>query len=203
MEADGAVGWQPIRYNTIRVDAVLKQATWLTNAPPETATWLKFRIRRQSRILSLEIPGRQDNQGVLTVDTGSSCGVALSPERWRAWTSRPYQPARDPPGRLHAGRGHGRDGGELGQGIDLWPAGANRGAGHALQRRRAGHGLRPGSRPPSGWRRSSASTWSSTAISASPTSGPEDRTRHRRTNTIAWGRSSRRETWKLWTSSPM
>jgi hypothetical protein len=85
MEADGAVGWQPIRYNTIRVDAVLKQATWLTNAPSETTTWLKFRIRPQSRVLSLEIPGPQDAQGVITVDTGSSCGVALSPDRWRAW----------------------------------------------------------------------------------------------------------------------
>jgi hypothetical protein len=85
MEADGAVGWQPIRYNTIRVDAVLKQATWLTNAPLETATWLKFRIRRQSRVLSLEMPDQQDTQGVITVDTGSSCGAALSPERWRAW----------------------------------------------------------------------------------------------------------------------
>jgi hypothetical protein len=85
MGVDGAVGWQPIRYNTIRVDAALKQATWLTNAPAETATWLKFRIRRQSRVLTLEIPGPEDHPGVLTVDTGSSCGVAFAPERWRAW----------------------------------------------------------------------------------------------------------------------
>jgi hypothetical protein len=85
MGVEGAVGWQPIRYNTILIDAALKQAIWLTNAPPETATWLKFRIRPQSRVLALEIPGPDANPGVLTVDTGSSCGVALSQDRWRAW----------------------------------------------------------------------------------------------------------------------
>ncbi len=85
MGVDGAVGWEPIRYNTIRIDAALRQATWLTNAPSETGSWLKFRIRRQARVLSMEIPGQGGSQGVLTVDTGSSCGVALSPERWRAW----------------------------------------------------------------------------------------------------------------------
>jgi hypothetical protein len=85
MGVDGAVGWQPIRYNTIQIDASQKTATWLTNAPPEAATWLKFKIRSQSRVLSLEIPAREDKPGVLTMDTGSSCGVALSPEEWRAW----------------------------------------------------------------------------------------------------------------------
>jgi hypothetical protein len=85
MDVDGAVGWQPIRYNTIQIEADQRKATWLTNTPPETATWLKFRLRGQSLILSLEIPGQDNNQGVLSVDTGSSCGVALGPERWRAW----------------------------------------------------------------------------------------------------------------------
>ena len=85
MGVDGAVGWQPIRYNTILIDAVQRTATWLTNAPPEAATWLKFKIRSQSLILGLEIPGQDDKRGVLSIDTGSSCGVALSPENWRAW----------------------------------------------------------------------------------------------------------------------
>jgi len=94
MGVDGTVGWQPMRYNTIQIDAGQRKATWLTNAPPETATWLKFRIRRQSRVLTLEIPGQEDKQGVLTVDTGSACGVALSPERWRAWrAAHTNQPA--------------------------------------------------------------------------------------------------------------
>lgn len=90
---DGAVGWQPIRYNSIQIDATRRQATWLTNVPPDTATWLKFPIRNRSRILCLEIPGPEDHRGVLSVDTGSSCGVALNPERWRIWqtahTNRP------------------------------------------------------------------------------------------------------------------
>ena len=85
LEMDGVVGWPPIRYNTIRIDAGLKQATWLTNTPPEAATWTKLRIRSQSRVLSLEIPGQDDTGGVLTVDTGSSYGVALSPATWQAW----------------------------------------------------------------------------------------------------------------------
>jgi hypothetical protein len=87
MGVDGAIGWQPIRYNLMQIDAGLKQARWLSNAPPESAAWLKFRIRSQARVLCLEIPGQEENPGVLTVDTGSSCGVALSPERWRAWTA--------------------------------------------------------------------------------------------------------------------
>jgi hypothetical protein len=85
MGVDGALGWQPSRFNTIQIDANLKRAMWLTNVPPEAATWLKFHIRGQSRILTLEIPGQEAEQGVITVDTGSSCGVALSPELWRAW----------------------------------------------------------------------------------------------------------------------
>ena len=87
MGVDGAVGWQPIRYNVIQIDAALKQARWLAHAPPESANWLKFQLRRQSRILCLEIPGQDKNQGALSVDTGSSCGVALSPERWNAWSA--------------------------------------------------------------------------------------------------------------------
>ncbi len=87
LEADGAVGWQPLRYNLIQIDAGLKQAKWLAKAPPETATWLKFRIRSQARVLCLEIPGQEESHGVLSVDTGSSRGVALNPERWGAWTA--------------------------------------------------------------------------------------------------------------------
>ena len=85
MGVDGAVGWQPIRYNIIQIDASRKQARWLANTPPETATWLKFHIRSRSRVLCLEIPGQEDKSAALTVDTGSSCGAALSPELWRAW----------------------------------------------------------------------------------------------------------------------
>ncbi len=85
MGVDGAVGWQPIRYNIIQIDAAKKQAQWLAAAPPDTANWLKFRIRNQSRVLCLEIPGEESKGAVLTVDTGSSCGAALSPDLWRAW----------------------------------------------------------------------------------------------------------------------
>ena len=93
MEVDGAVGWQPIRYNIIQIDPGLKQAKWLAHAPPESANWLKFRLRSQSRILCLEIPGQETNQGVLSIDTGSSCGAALNQERWRAWSAaHPDQP---------------------------------------------------------------------------------------------------------------
>src|SRR5512140_1018148 len=93
MGVDGAIGWQPIRYNTIRIDAEQKRATWLTNAPVDTASWLKFRIRSQSRILSLELPDRTNTQAVVTVDTGSACGVSMSPERWTAWReAHPKQP---------------------------------------------------------------------------------------------------------------
>jgi hypothetical protein len=83
--ADGAVGWRQIRYNTIQIDAGRKTATWLDKAPAETSAWLKFRIRSQSRILGLEIPDQEKPGGVLTIDTGSFCGVAMSPLRWQAW----------------------------------------------------------------------------------------------------------------------
>jgi len=82
---DGVVGWQPVRYNTIRIDAEQRTTTWLTNTPPETTTWFKLRIRSESRVLTLELPGSDDPMGLLTVDTGSSSGVALRPERWQEW----------------------------------------------------------------------------------------------------------------------
>jgi hypothetical protein len=85
LETDGAVGWRPIRYNTIRIEAGRQQAVWLTNTPPEAATWIKLRIRSHSPILTLEIPGQDGPGGVVTVDTGWSCGVALGPARWSAW----------------------------------------------------------------------------------------------------------------------
>jgi hypothetical protein len=85
LEMDGAVGWRPVRYNTIRIDADLKQAVWLTNTPPETAAWVKLRVRGQAPILTLEVPSPDEPQGVVTVDTGWSGGVALSPAKWSLW----------------------------------------------------------------------------------------------------------------------
>ena len=93
MNVDGALGWHPIRFNTIQIDAIQKKATWLTSTPPTVDNWLKFRIRSQARILCLEIPGQGDHPGVLSVDTGSSCGVALNPEKWRAWKAAHANPA--------------------------------------------------------------------------------------------------------------
>ena len=85
MAVDGVIGWRPLRTSTIRIDAAQRTAQWLTNTPPEALGWLKFRLRPQSRILTLEIPGEGGGGGAFTVDTGSPCGVAMAPQRWEAF----------------------------------------------------------------------------------------------------------------------
>ena len=92
-DEDGIVGWQPISANIFRIDAGAQTVTFLANVPEETATWTKLRVRTQS-VLCLETPNDQGATSVILVDTGSSGGVALHPQKWRAWrAAHASQPA--------------------------------------------------------------------------------------------------------------
>ena len=84
-EADGAVGWPALSNNVIHLDLAVPEVSLLTNVPPKTANWVKFRIPPASEILKLEVPDDEGGMMVVDVDTGKDRGVILNPREWRAW----------------------------------------------------------------------------------------------------------------------
>ena len=84
-DVDGVLGWNPLCHDVIRINASLGSVIWLNHLPAESATWTKLKLRTNSTILLLEIPRKGGKPTVLFVDTGSSNGVKLPPEKWRAW----------------------------------------------------------------------------------------------------------------------
>ncbi|HTB64517.1 MAG TPA: tetratricopeptide repeat protein, partial [Opitutales bacterium] len=81
---DGLVGWQDMRNNILVFDADQRQVSVVEQLPPETATWLKLKIKTSGQLL-LEIPQADGKTGALLVDTGSPFGVGLPPTEWQAW----------------------------------------------------------------------------------------------------------------------
>lgn len=85
-DEDGVVGWPPVSRNVFRIDDCSRTVTLLAKVPEDTATWTKLRVQRQPvPALCLEIPLGQGPPSVIVVDTGSSGGAALRPQKWRAW----------------------------------------------------------------------------------------------------------------------
>ena len=91
-DADGLIGWPEIRDNILVFDSEQRTIRGVDTLPPETAGWLKLKVRPDG-VLLLETPLPGGKTGVILVDTGSPLGVGLSSEQWKAWrTAHPKTP---------------------------------------------------------------------------------------------------------------
>src|SRR5262249_30809448 len=86
MDVDGCAGWAFFRNSIFQIDAAEGVVRGLPEVPKESRGWTKLRMRRDSDVLCLEIPGFRKN-GVVLVDTGNDGGVSLSRLRWQTWTN--------------------------------------------------------------------------------------------------------------------
>lgn len=91
---DGVMGWGPISSNISRIDANALKITNLPEVPKGAKNWAKYRIMTDYGTLDIEVPHSDGTTGVVTFDTGSDCGLALSASRWLQWKKvHPHSPA--------------------------------------------------------------------------------------------------------------
>src|SRR5690242_3238371 len=82
---DGVIGWQPVRKNVFRIDAIEQTLTPIDAVPAEAKAWIRLRVLKDSDVLSLEIRGAKRKRMTLLVDTGSDAGVSLQSNKWHEW----------------------------------------------------------------------------------------------------------------------
>jgi TPR repeat protein len=94
VEGDGLAGWSDMRTNIFLIDAAAHQLQVLSQVPKEAASWMRIRVWTKSDYLIVELPGSSARPDAVAIDTGSFCGVSLSPMKWRQWrAAHSRQPA--------------------------------------------------------------------------------------------------------------
>ncbi len=83
-DVQGAVGWPAIRNGRIAFDAIGRKVVEAPRLPTAKEGWTKLGIRKDAPVLELVV-GPAEWPELILVDTGSSDGVRLSPEKWRLW----------------------------------------------------------------------------------------------------------------------
>ena len=92
-DADGIIGWMPIRQNIVSINALSGTAEFLSSLPKEAAKWTKLKLQTNSSIVRLEWTSQDGTVSSIVVDTGWPQGITVAPERWRSWkASHPNQP---------------------------------------------------------------------------------------------------------------
>jgi hypothetical protein len=86
-DVDGLVGWGPMRSHFFIFNAASSTLKIDDTGHPPTpaAAWQPLPVRKDAKMLVLDIPGPTNQPGAILIDTGSPNGVRLSPARWRAW----------------------------------------------------------------------------------------------------------------------
>ena len=84
-DVDGVLGWKPLSKNLFRIDARVGTVESLDEVPSQVRGWVQLKILTESSVLQLEIPGPNGKSSIIFVDTGSSNGVKLHPDKWKAW----------------------------------------------------------------------------------------------------------------------
>ena len=93
MDSDGMIGWGCVVSNIIQIDATRQKVACFDRLPKQVATWTKIPLHTNSDILHLEFSQGGNTNELVEVDTGDTVGVALSPDKWRAWrAAHPKQP---------------------------------------------------------------------------------------------------------------
>lgn len=85
LHLDGVIGWPALTNNVFSLDCVDHTLSLFTNSVADLAGWLKFRIQDGSGQLAFELPSGGKLMKAVFLDTGSTFGVQLAPQRWREW----------------------------------------------------------------------------------------------------------------------
>jgi len=83
LQIDGVLGWWNVKNQIIAIDADSKSGFVLPQLPKDIAEWTQWNLRRDSRILELQLPGQPAE--FVPIDTGSDSGIGLGEARWRKW----------------------------------------------------------------------------------------------------------------------
>jgi PDZ domain-containing protein len=92
-DIDGLVSWKDAGKYVIGIN--LENLGWgfLKELPKDLEGWTKWKIMPDSEFLAIEWTNGTESTKI-AIDTGSTRGVELSPERWRAWRAeRASKPA--------------------------------------------------------------------------------------------------------------
>lgn len=84
-QVQGFIGWPSVRNNIWLMDLSRGQVGPLAELP-DVSGWLKYPIVQGASTLLFQIPGDAGGKpGIVSIDTGSSEGVALAPALWEKW----------------------------------------------------------------------------------------------------------------------
>lgn len=83
--ADEAMGWPAFCKSVLNIDCLSRAIYPLTNSAENIHGWHAYWLHTNSDQLVLELPCENPPTPVIVLDTGSTRGVSLNPEKWRAW----------------------------------------------------------------------------------------------------------------------
>jgi hypothetical protein len=84
-EIQGVVGWPAARDGILTLK-IADRLVDFSATLPDTVGWRQLAIKKEHDVLTFVLPeAGEANTDLMLVDTGWSGGLALSPERWRAW----------------------------------------------------------------------------------------------------------------------
>ncbi len=81
---DGVLGWAEVRDNILVFDPARRTIRAVSELPPETAQWQKFKILNREQ-LCVEIPLADGRLVEMVMDTGAPKGIDLPSPLWKAW----------------------------------------------------------------------------------------------------------------------
>lgn len=81
---DGLIGWPALSNNVFSLDCVAHTINLFTNTVEMLTGWVEYRIQTNSDSLALELPTKRNPKGILALDSGSTYGVKLNPQKWHA-----------------------------------------------------------------------------------------------------------------------
>lgn len=92
-DCDGLIGWPFIGDSVLQIDAIHKKIDFLSEIPKKAREWTRLRVFTNFYRLDLELPSVEGTNGVVSIDTGWGCGLALPESDWRQWmSSHPQSP---------------------------------------------------------------------------------------------------------------
>ena len=96
IDMDGAVGWPIVSQRVLELDAAEQKFRLIRKVPKQATGWTRLALQTNApwgRLLALQMPQPDGAKEVIFVDTGSTFGVGLPPQKWVKWkTDHPNRP---------------------------------------------------------------------------------------------------------------